>query len=104
MIEVFAHRKGGYYRLYITGHANYQPGNDVVCAGVSALSGALASFAAENPHCRHLRCNLGKGELFLSCRGGLGNAWNAIIKGLCAIAESYPLHVQIKSLESVDDK
>ena len=41
MIEVFAKKRGGYYRLYVTGHADYAPGHDIVCAGVSALVLAL---------------------------------------------------------------
>ncbi len=97
MIRVFSHRCGGKYRLYVTGHAGYAPGNDIVCAGVSALVGALVQYAKANPACRHLRCNMQSGEVFLSCRGGLGAGFDMIVGGLAAIAASYPDHVAVES-------
>lgn len=96
MIRVFAHRQGGKYRLYVTGHADYCPGNDVVCAGASALVGALVHYAAHSPNCRHLRCQTRSGEVFLSCRGGLGAGFDMIVEGLAAIAAAYPDHVRVE--------
>ena len=98
MIEVFAYRNGGYYRLYVTGHADYHKGNDVVCAGVSALVGALLSFAEKMPDCRHMRAFSTRGTAFLSCRGGLGSAFEAVADGLAQIAASYPAHVRYTRL------
>ena len=103
MIEIFATRKAGCYRLWVTGHANYNPGNDIVCAGVSALTGALIGFAKKSKACRHLRCYARHGEVFLACRGGLGCAFEAILDALCSIAASYPDHVRIKRSEGVGD-
>ena len=100
MIRVFSHRCGGKYRLYVTGHANYAPGNDIVCAGVSALVSALVQYAKQSPACRHLRCHAQKGEVFLSCRGGLGAGFDMTVGGLCAIAASYPAHVTVQSTVS----
>ncbi len=97
MIRVFSHRCGGKYRLYVTGHADYAPGNDIVCAGVSALIGALVQYAKTSPACRHLRCRMEAGEAFLSCRGGLGAGFDMIVGGLAAIAASYPEHVTVQS-------
>ena len=93
MIHVFPYRKGGYYRLYVTGHADFNPGEDVVCAGVSALVCALLSFARQAPDCKHLRHCEKKGEVFLACRGGLGKAYDAVLLGLRCIAQQYPSHV-----------
>ena len=101
MIRVFSHRCGGKYRLYVTGHANYAPGNDIVCAGVSALVGSLVRYAQSNPACRRLRCNVRSGEVFLSCRGGLGAGFDMVIGGLAAIAASYPLCVRVESTVTV---
>ena len=98
MIEIFAYRNGGYYRLYVTGHADYHPGNDVVCAGVSALTGALLAYASRSPDCRHLRCFSERGTAFLACRGGLGTAFEAVAEGLSQIAASYPDHVRYTRL------
>lgn len=96
MIRVFAYRKGGYYRLYVAGHAEYNPGEDVVCAGVSALVGALVSFATGSQNCRHLRWSARSGEVFLSCRGGLASAFEAVVLGLQQIAAAYPQHVSVE--------
>ncbi len=110
MIEIYAYRKGGYYRLYVSGHANYHPGEDIVCAGVSALVGALVGYAKASPDCRHLRASMRSGEVFLCCRGGLGTGFDMIVGGLSRIAKTYPDHVRIvtasggqKQLKSVRD-
>ncbi len=95
MIEIYAHRKGGYYRLFVSGHANYHPGEDIVCAGVSALTGALVGYAKGSPECRHLRASVRPGEVFLACRGGLGKAFDVVLEGLRRIAAAYPEHVSV---------
>ena len=103
MIEIYAQRKGSYYRLFVTGHADYHPGEDIVCAGVSALTGALIGFARGNAQCRHLRTHLAPGEAFLACRGGLGSAFDVVVDGLCRIAASYPDHVRVAAMPQNDD-
>ena len=90
MIRVFANRQGARCRLFVEGHAGYSKGDDIVCAAVSALTGALVAFAAESPACRHLRWSVRHGELFLSCRGGLGVGFDIVMRGLRAIGEQYP--------------
>ena len=95
MIEVFAHRHGGYCRLFVTGHANYNPGADIVCAGVSALTGALIGYAEQSPDCRHLRAQIRSGEAFLAVRGGLGVGFDIVVQGLARIAAAYPDHVRV---------
>ena len=97
MIRVYAERRGSRCRLFVEGHANFSKGPDVVCAGVSALVGALVSYAAESPACRHMRQSVRPGEVFLSCRGGLGAGFDMVLKGLSAIAECYPDCVRIES-------
>ena len=99
MIRVFAYRQGGYYRLFVTGHANYHAGEDIVCAGVSALCCSLAAYAKSSPNCRHLRCYVAPGEVFLACRGGLGAGFDTVVGGLAQIAASYPDHVRIEAAE-----
>ena len=99
MIRVYAKRTGARCRLFVEGHAAYQSENDIVCAGVSALTGALVRYAASSPACHHLRCYAKRGEAFLSCRGGLGVGFDIVLQGLCAIAEQYPAHVRIESRE-----
>ena len=98
MIRIYAERRGSRCRLFVEGHAEYAKGPDVVCAGVSALVGALVKYAENSPVCRHLRHSVRHGEVFLSCRGGLGVGFDLVMTGLSAIAEEYPDHVRIESM------
>ena len=95
MIEVFSARQGGKCRLYVKGHAEYSPGNDIVCAGVSALVGALAHYASDNPRYRHVRCRMEKGNAFFACGEGAEDGFDMIVKGLAAIAAAYPDYVRV---------
>ena len=97
MIEIFSYRHGGKCRLFVTGHAEYSPGNDIVCAGVSALVGALARYASESPRYRHVRCRMQKGDAFFACGEGAEDGFDMIVGGLAAIAASYPDHVRVQS-------
>ena len=65
MIHIYAHRKGERCRLYVTGHADGGEERHVICAGVSALTGALVLYAAAN--CKNARYYMASGEVFLSC-------------------------------------
>ena len=96
MIRVYAERQGARCRLFVEGHADHATGEDIVCAAVSALTGALVAFAAESPACRHLRWSVRRGELFLSCRGGLGVGFDIVMRGLRAIREQYPECLRIE--------
>ena len=101
MIRVTASRRQDRCRLAVLGHAERGEERDAVCAGVSALSGALLMWATQSGRCRHVRQYAAPGILFLSCRGA-GDVFDAAVLGLCAIAEQYPMHLQVES--SVNDK
>ena len=81
--------------MYVQGHAEYCPGNDIVCAGVSALVGALAAYALGHPHYRHVRCRMQKGDAFFACSSGAEDGFDMITQGLAAIAAGYPEHVRV---------
>ena len=98
MIAVYAKRRGERCSFFASGHANATPEQDVVCAGVSALTGALV-FHAVKSHARYLRYTVSAGQIFLSCQG-LGDAFEMTLTGLVAIAEQYPEHLTV----TVDDK
>ena len=100
MIRVYASRKGDHCRLLVTGHATGDTEQGVICAGVSALAGALALHAATLPHARY---HMAHGEVFVSCRG-LGDCFELVVKGLRAIAAAYPEQVKIEPYVSVNDK
>lgn len=47
MITITTQKIKEVYDIRLEGHANYQPGNDVVCAAVSALTFTLAQKAVD---------------------------------------------------------
>ena len=96
MIEIYAYRQGGKCRLCVNGHAEYFPGNDIVCAGVSALVGALAQYATTHPCYRQVRTYLQKGDAFFACGEGAADGFDMIVEGLAAIAAAYPDHVRVQ--------
>ena len=95
MIGIYAER-GPRCRLYVEGHAEAGADRDAVCAGVSALTGALLQYA-DQIGARYLRYDMQRGEVFFSCpRAG---AWfELVLQGLSAIAARYPAHVKISVL------
>ena len=90
MIAVYADRRGAKYRLFVQGHAGEGAGAPLVCAAVSALTGALLSCAESEPRCRTKRILMREGEVFLSCVGGLRGAFDMTMQALEALALSYP--------------
>ena len=93
MIEIFAKRRGDRCTFFASGHAEEGADRDVVCAGVSALAGALVLHAV-NTAPRYLRYTVSSGQVFLSCHG-LGDAFELLLSGLSAIAEKYPTHLRL---------
>lgn len=96
MIRVYAERNGCKYRLLTEGHADMNDSEGaLVCAAVSALTGALVQFAKGEQSCRFVRAAVSCGQVFLSCRGGLKNAFEMIVAALSALALQYPRHVRV---------
>lgn len=93
MITVYAERTGGRCRLFAEGHAEPGADRDAVCAGVSALTGALI-LHTDAVRARHLRYYLRSGEIFFSCHGE-EDCFEMVLCGLRAISRRYPEHVKI---------
>ncbi len=93
MIKVWATRRGQKCRLLVLGHAEGTGEGKLVCAAVSALTGALVTYAKNNPVCRHVRANAEAGRVFLSCRSGLGSAFDMTREALALLAKEYPENV-----------
>lgn len=98
MIEIKARREGGQYELRLEGHAEYNPGNDIVCAGASAIVYALLGAL----------CNLGEQVETMASETESGAAWvlaeggeqvEAVflmaVVGLLQIEAAHPRHVHI---------
>ncbi len=106
MIRIRVTRRGDGLDVYAVGHAGYAPrGQDVVCAGVSALLygfvaylEAISSVAtAEEPACHggklHWEASEGDGELRVRTRGESSRVFEgfaAVEAGIRLIARAYP--------------
>ena len=105
MISVTVTVSKNYYRLGLSGHAQYCPGNDIVCAACSALTQALIGWVQNNPkHVKKLHRLTGYGELLPGGGSGcvdatgdrqLRSAFMTAVIGLCQVSLSYPDNVRV---------
>lgn len=86
--------------LKMDGHANYNPGNDIVCAGCSAILYGLVNWLENskdklhgNPYIR-----MDSGTATISAKGGpeLHEAFKQALFGFMSISSSYPENVSVK--------
>ncbi len=92
------------------GHAGYAPvGEDIVCAGVSALLYAFLTYLRDTACTRvdrQVAVEEGDGYLWVRCRGLTAcdaSALAVIETGLRLIARSYPTHVSITHSEEKEE-
>lgn len=72
--------------LTVTGHAGYAPkGEDIVCAGVSALVQTLGLYAMEHGGKTEIR----EGYAKIDAGNGSGEVFSAIVSGLRKMSENY---------------
>lgn len=96
----------GNYALTVVGHAGQAPaGQDIVCAGVSALVGSLAKMLQQNrDQCQRLGILLEQGcgritvqpssEFEEGCR----RAFETVLCGLEQIVEQYPSYIRLEKV------
>ncbi len=89
--------KKGELLLEISGHAEYSPGDDIVCAGVSAIIGTLASFlGVRKSPCEVI---LKKGYALISSRDEKdAPLFDLSAHGLYLISLEYPENVSFKTI------
>lgn len=95
MVEIVFEEAGNRFYLAMYGHAGYNPGNDVVCAGVSAIIYALAGYIA---NAEGLKVNSDKyepGEAEFDVEGDARQAFEMAYIGLAQISQEYPDNVQV---------
>lgn len=88
----------GWAKLEMQGHADYNPGNDIVCAGCSAVVYALAGWL-ENSVGRLNSApiiRLESGDATIQAAGQVEEAFRQALCGLLGIEASHPEHVQVK--------
>ena len=93
MIEANAAQLTQGYCLEVIGHAGYASGGDVVCAAVSALVEALATYLEEYDDCT-AEADLADGYAMITV-SERSAAFDMVVCGLGAIAEKYPAFVSM---------
>lgn len=84
------------HELAIFGHAGYaKAGEDIVCAGVSAIGYALLGFLRNSTEAKGLSTLVEGGNLCISAKGGdrVCAAFEMAYIGLAQISKTYPQYV-----------
>ena len=102
MIHITYARHGGEHRLNITGHAGYAPpGQDIVCAAVSALTESLWAWLLQR---RVIPEEIREGICFRIPRDTeCEAAFSVIFTGLLGIVRAYPQYVRFAITSSVEE-
>jgi len=96
MIRVRFCQSNGNHILEMTGHADYNPGNDIVCAGASAIAytliGSLTNLAKDE-----ISYSAEPGELNLVCPVGKNSEilFHGAIIGLLQLQQKYPDNISV---------
>ncbi len=85
--------RGSPNRLTLDGHAGYRPGEDIVCAAISALVYALIGYLDSCGAA--FEYDTGDGFATVECEGH-EEAFDVVISGLSQLAEEYPSHVSLR--------
>lgn len=82
------------HELKITGHADYNSGQDIVCAGVSAITYALLQYLED----RGIQTDAGRKGASVICSEDnkeVRTAFEMALTGYQMIAEEYPDNVRV---------
>ncbi len=103
MTRVVFERRENTFFLVCTGHAGYaERGKDIVCAGISALCGAL-EIALDNlqdaGEVQSHFCSWGDGifcaqATAVPAKAGVETAFELVFNGLCRMQEAYGPHLE----------
>ena len=104
MTEILYQERGNHVRVSLHGHAAYNPGNDPVCAGISAITFQLLRYleALEQEQSIHsFAYEVEEGSVtvdFIVEEGDMDAwhiAWKVIGGGYRNLCEAYPENVQM---------
>ena len=88
------------YHMQLRGHAGYCPGNDVVCAGVSAIAFSLLGYLTNaGDHIkvmREMRYEMGRVDIDVTGDDTLDAPFEMAIIGMQEIEKKYPENVHVK--------
>lgn len=105
MIEItFVCFGNNFYEFHSEGHADYNPGNDIVCSAVSALSYALLG-TLENIGDLEVKKEIKDGDMLIQVNAkdktvhALANTvFTTVFIGLMQLEVTYPEHVKVHML------
>jgi len=96
----------GFQAMELNGHADYNPGKDIVCAGISALAFALVGTLRNVQGISFRKCTVDNGvqveiEPFIEPedRAITDTVFKTILVGLKQIEKKYPDHISIKEVD-----
>ena len=82
--------------IKVTGHAGYNPGNDIVCAGCSAIITTLAGYLVNRiDKAQVVRMELEGGNADIQVKGDAVEVFEMAILGLMQIEKAYPEYIKI---------
>ena len=106
MITARYDRDGETHTLSVNGHAGYaDKGQDIVCAGVSAIVYSLLGWLENNSeYITFVSVDDNNGEAIISCEGDekVSVAFYMAAIGIENIMNAYPAHVEIQ-IVGIDD-
>ena len=106
MINIKFNQDGKHFNSFkSTGHAGFNPGNDIVCAGVSALSYALLGTLhnVKNVSFKKEKVREGNMNIITDTKDPIAKevadiAFKTVYIGLLQLAETYPANIKVTLL------
>jgi len=104
MVEVkFYKGSRGYESFSLKGHANYNPGNDIVCSAISGLGMALIGTLKNIKDLDITNCYYEDGNIDISInpfidqyqQDNVDMVFKTVLIGLLQIQQSYPANIKI---------
>lgn len=96
MIEITAKETSTRCSIEVKGHAGYNPGNDIVCAAVSALIQTYAESARNNIGDSWLvSCHIESGDALVESAGKTA-IYRSCVCGLLMLRNAYPDNIKIR--------
>jgi len=104
MITARVEHKPEYWVLELAGHSEYNPGNDIVCAGASSLAYTLAQAVCDLDIPHDIYFELGDARIIASPQTKSKKRdteliFKAFCKGLVMLEEQYPDNIQVEVTE-----
>ncbi len=82
--------------MVVKGHAGYNPGNDIVCAGCSAIITMLAGYLVNRlDRTKLIKMEMESGNADIHVKGDAVEVFEMAVIGLMQIEKAYPQNVKV---------